>query len=150
MILNCYHIKILSRIEKILTQWETNDEECTLPARGVRRDWRERIERVYAAEADRVGRVLETGVLYTLPLFRMFASLVFSTLVAKCREYLIRWYLRHEQSDTGLGARYEGRERKRRNESRTWMRLSLSATIFPNFRSNNLQSFIIRLKLTRD
>lgn len=129
VILNCYHVKdavsfVFIANRKIRTQWETNDEEYTLPARGVRRDWRERIERVYAAEADRVGRVLETDVLYSLPLFRMFASLVFSTLVAKCREYPIRWYLTHERSDTGLGVRYEGallkkRERKKEEKGGT-------------------------------
>lgn len=37
-------------------------EECTLSARGARRDWRERIEAAcYAEEANRAGRVLETG-----------------------------------------------------------------------------------------
>lgn len=45
---------------------ETGHEEwCILPARAARRDWREQIERVYAAEPNRVGRVLETDVLFS-------------------------------------------------------------------------------------
>lgn len=36
-------------------------EECTLSARGAKRDWRERIEATcYAGEPNRAGRVLET------------------------------------------------------------------------------------------
>jgi len=36
-------------------------EECTLSARGAKRDWRERIEAAcYAGEPNRAGRVLET------------------------------------------------------------------------------------------